>query len=42
MLDGILERLVEREDAVADIVAAGYDRETVMQIERLLYLAEFG
>jgi NAD+ synthase len=41
MLDQILERLVEREESTATIVAAGFDRETVMKIERMLYLAEY-
>jgi NAD+ synthase len=41
MLDRILERLVEREESTASIVAAGFDRETVMKIERMLYLAEY-
>ncbi len=41
VLDAILERLVEREESIATIVAAGFDRETVMKIERMLYLAEY-
>jgi NAD+ synthase len=41
VLDGVLERLVEREDAVADIVADGFDRETVMKVERMLNIAEY-
>jgi NAD+ synthase len=41
MLDQILERLVEREEPIADIVAAGFPRETVMKIERMLNLAEY-
>jgi NAD+ synthase len=40
-LDRILERLVEREESTAAIVAAGFDRETVMKVERMLYLAEY-
>ena len=35
------ERLVEREEPVADIVAAGFDRDTVMRVERMLNLAEY-
>ena len=31
MLDQILERLVEREEPIATIVAAGFDRDTVVQ-----------
>ncbi len=40
-LDAILGRLVEREQPVADIIAAGFDRNTVMRIERMLNLAEY-
>ncbi len=41
VLDQILERLVEREETTATIVAAGFDRDTVLKVERLLYLAEY-
>jgi NAD+ synthase len=41
VLDRILERLVEREESTASIAAAGFDRDTVMKIERMLYLAEY-
>src|SRR6266550_4492998 len=41
VLDQILERLVEREEQVAKIVADGFDRETVMKVERMLHLAEY-
>jgi len=41
MLDQILERLVEREEPVAEIVAAGFPRETVMKVERMLNVAEY-
>src|SRR5271163_404541 len=41
VLDAILERLVEREESVAAITAAGFDRDTVLKVERLLYLAEY-
>ena len=41
VLDRILERLVEREESAAEIVAAGFDRDTVMKIERMLNLAEY-
>src|SRR3954463_1224122 len=34
MLDAILERLVEREEPLASIVAEGFDRETVAKIDR--------
>jgi NAD+ synthase len=40
-LDPILMGLVEEELAVDDLVARGHDRETVVKIERLLYLAEY-
>jgi len=40
-LDQILERLVEREEPIAVIVAAGFDRDTVLKVERMLYLAEY-
>jgi NAD+ synthase len=41
MLDAILERLVEREQPLASIVAAGFDREVVARIDRLLNIAEY-
>jgi NAD+ synthase len=41
VLDAILERLVEREEPVAAIVAAGFDRETVLKVERMLHFAEY-
>ena len=41
VLDAILERLVEREEPLADIVAAGFDRDTVARIDRLLNIAEY-
>jgi NAD+ synthase len=41
MLDAILERLIEREEPVAVIVAAGYDRDVVLKVERLLHSAEY-
>lgn len=41
MLDEILERLVEREEPIAAIVAEGYEREIVMKVERMLNLAEY-
>jgi NAD+ synthase len=40
-LDAILERLVEREMAVRDIVAEGFDEATVRRVEHLLYVAEY-
>ncbi len=41
LLDQILERLVEREEPIASIVAAGFDRDTVVKVERMLNLAEY-
>jgi NAD+ synthase len=41
VLDQILEGLVEREEPVATIVAAGFDRDTVLKVERLLHFAEY-
>jgi NAD+ synthase len=41
VLDAILHRLVEGEEPTSDIVAAGFDRDTVMKVERMLYLAEY-
>jgi len=41
ILDAILLRLVEKEMRVADIVAEGFDPDTVRKVERMLYLAEY-
>src|SRR5215467_5695832 len=41
VLDVVLERLVEREEPIATIVDAGFDRDMVMRVERMLYLAEY-
>jgi NAD+ synthase len=41
VLDAILERIVEYETPIASIVAQGYDRDTVMKVERMLNLAEY-
>jgi len=41
VLDGILERLIEREEPIATIVGAGFDRETVLRVERMLHIAEY-
>ena len=40
-LDAILYRLVEKEKRLSDIVAEGFESETVRRVERLLYLAEY-
>jgi NAD+ synthase len=41
ILDAILERLVEREEPLATIIAAGFDREVVTRVDRLLNIAEY-
>ncbi len=41
ILDAILERLVEREEPLASIIAEGFDREVVTRIDRLLNIAEY-
>lgn len=41
VLDGILECLVEGEMAVDEVVANGFDRETVRRVEQLLYTSEY-
>ena len=41
MLDQILERLVEQEQPIADIVAAGFDAAIVTRVDRMLNLAEY-
>ncbi|MEH6720514.1 MAG: NAD+ synthase [Aurantimonas endophytica] len=41
VLDAILEHLVEHDGGVDDLVARGYDADTVRHIERLLYVAEY-
>ncbi|MFM5955040.1 MAG: NAD+ synthase [Novosphingobium sp.] len=41
VLDGILLGLVEHEKSVEQLVAEGFDRDTVIRIERLLYVAEY-
>ncbi|MDX1610570.1 MAG: NAD+ synthase [Halofilum sp. (in: g-proteobacteria)] len=40
-LDPILEALVERDDRVEDIVAAGHDEETVRRVARMLVRSEY-
>jgi NAD+ synthase len=41
VLDAILERLVEREQPIAEIIADGFDRDTVLRVDRMLNLAEY-
>ena len=40
-LDAILELLIEREASVSEVVAAGFDRDTVKRVENLLYISEY-
>jgi len=40
-LDAILERLVEREESIAQIVDAGFELPTVTRVARMLDLAEY-
>jgi NAD+ synthase len=41
ILDGILEGLVDKEHSVAELVAQGYDRETVKKVEHLIFISEY-
>jgi NAD+ synthase len=41
LLDAILERLVEREEPLASIVADGFERDVVVRVDRLLTAAEY-
>ena len=41
VLDAILEGLVEEDASVADLVARGFDADTVRRVEALLYGAEW-
>ncbi len=41
VLDGILLGLVEHEKSVDQLVSEGFERDTVVRIERLLHLAEY-
>ena len=41
ILDDLLERLVDKEQSVAECVAAGHDRATVKKIEHLIYISEY-
>jgi NAD+ synthase len=40
-LDVILQALIDDEKSVAEVVAMGFERETVKKVERLIYLAEY-
>ena len=41
MLDAILQGLIERQQGVDDLVAAGHDRATVLHVWRMLDRAEY-
>lgn len=41
VLDSILERLVEHEEPISAIVAAGFDRDTVVRVDRMINTAEY-
>jgi NAD+ synthase len=41
VLDAILERLIDFEMSVAEVVAEGYDREVVQRVEHLIYVSEY-
>jgi NAD+ synthase len=41
VLDAILERLVEQEEPLASIIAAGFDSAVVTRVDRLLNIAEY-
>ena len=41
VLDGVLMRLIEQEQSVSQIVAAGFARDTVTRVQRMLYAAEY-
>ncbi|MEM1273154.1 MAG: NAD+ synthase [Pseudomonadota bacterium] len=40
-LDVMLEMLIDEDRSVAEVVAKGYDRDVVKQVERLIYLSEY-
>jgi len=41
ILDAILTGLVDEEKAIAELVEAGFERETVKKVEHLLYISEY-
>ncbi|WP_211098088.1 NAD+ synthase [Afifella pfennigii] len=41
ILDAILEGLVEKETSAADLVAEGFEADTVKRVQKLLYVAEY-
>ncbi|SFI61304.1 NAD+ synthase [Jannaschia pohangensis] len=41
VLDDILERLIDLDQSVPEVVAAGHDHDVVKHVERLIYLSEY-
>jgi NAD+ synthase len=41
VLDAILERLIDKDQSVAEVVAAGYARDVVKRVEHLIYISEY-
>lgn len=41
VLDAVLERLIDEDQSVAEVVAAGFDRAVVKRIEHLIYVSEY-
>ncbi|MCG6904682.1 MAG: NAD+ synthase [Rhodobacter sp.] len=41
VLDVILTELIDNEASVADVVAMGFDRDTVKKVEHLIYISEY-
>lgn len=41
MLDAILQRFVEGEESMEEIIAEGFDAEIVAKVQKLLYIAEY-
>ena len=41
VLDAILEHLIEHEHSIDEIVAAGFERDTVRKVQHLLYISEY-
>ena len=41
VLDAILDGLIDREASVAELVAEGFDRDTVKRVEHLIFISEY-
>ena len=41
VLDPVLERLIEREEPISVVVAAGFDQEIVTRVDRMINIAEY-